>query len=146
MVRRYGDTSGLGRGFRCTSGQGLDGRGFDGSSGLMVGQCDCNTRLLQKSSSLVNSKGTAPLRDSPVSSFPCALGCSAAPASSSHSATALVSWQPRGISQRYIGQGSRQRALMKSQFCNSDKVGEFTRENAIQMYEQFLDCSPDLNR
>ena len=91
MARRDGDTSGLGRGFGCTSGQGLDGRGFDGSSGLMVGQCDCNTRLLQKSSSLVNSKGITPLRDSPVSSFPCALGCSAAPAPSSHSAPALSS-------------------------------------------------------
>ena len=35
---------------------------------------------------------------------------------------------------------------MKSQFSNPYKVGEFTRENAIRMYEQFLDCSPELNR
>ena len=35
---------------------------------------------------------------------------------------------------------------MKSQFCNPCKVGEFTRENAIRMYEQFLDCSPELNQ
>ena len=41
---------------------------------------------------------------------------------------------------QYIGRGSRQRKLEKSHFSNPYKVSEYGRENAIRLFEQFLDC------
>ena len=45
---------------------------------------------------------------------------------------------------QYIGRGSRQRKLEKSQFSNPYKVSEYGRENAIRLFEQFLDSSSEL--
>ena len=44
----------------------------------------------------------------------------------------------------YIGRGSRQRGLLASPFSNSYKVGEYGRVNAIHLFEQYLDNSPEL--
>ena len=46
----------------------------------------------------------------------------------------------------YIGRGSRQRGLLPSTFSNPYKVGEYGRTNAIQLFEQHLDTTPDLVR
>ena len=45
---------------------------------------------------------------------------------------------------QYIGRGSRQRKLEKSQFSNPYKVCEYGRENAIRLFEQYLDSSSEL--
>ena len=45
---------------------------------------------------------------------------------------------------QYIGRGSRQRNLVKSQYSNPYKVSEYGRENAIELFNQFLDSSPEL--
>ena len=45
---------------------------------------------------------------------------------------------------QYIGRGCRQRKLEQSQFCNPYKVGEYGRENAIELFEQYLDRTPEL--
>ena len=43
-----------------------------------------------------------------------------------------------------IGRGSRQRGLLASPFSNPYKVGEYGRVNAIHLFEQHLDNSPEL--
>ena len=47
---------------------------------------------------------------------------------------------------RYIGRGSKQRALVKSIFHNPFKVSEYGRDLAIQLFEQHLDSSRELQR
>ena len=44
----------------------------------------------------------------------------------------------------YIGRGGRQRGLLASPFSNPYKVGEYGRVNAIHLFEQNLDNSPEL--